>query len=219
MRRKCPGRARDADQRSGDFKAGHPKRGGRQKGTRNLFSPDVKKALLEAPSRLGFDGSGQDGLSGYLARMAMEHPDAFGREILLPMLSGQLLEELRRAKHQLADSADEPLPTAAELDQRVRQFIGTRTDGTGQTMTTDPRLADSADHPPATAAELDQWVRQYVGKRTAGAGQTMTTAPGPRVAEAGTDTLMHLAVGAPRLFCQALGEACLPVPKNRPRRD
>ena len=48
-----PGRARDSLQRSGSFKPGHKKRGGRKKGSRNVISPEHKRALLEAAHRVG----------------------------------------------------------------------------------------------------------------------------------------------------------------------
>ena len=48
-----PGRARDLLQRSGSFKPGHKKRGGRKKGSRNAISPEHKRALLEAAHRVG----------------------------------------------------------------------------------------------------------------------------------------------------------------------
>ena len=63
--------------RSGDFKVGHKKRGGRQKGTRNHYSADLKRSLLEAASRIGSDGKGKDGLRGYLIWVAMYYPEAY----------------------------------------------------------------------------------------------------------------------------------------------
>ena len=45
----APGRARDTLQRSGSFEPGHKKRGGRKKGSRNVISPEHKRALLEPP--------------------------------------------------------------------------------------------------------------------------------------------------------------------------
>jgi hypothetical protein len=47
----APGRARDALQRSGSFEPGHKKRGGRKKRSRNVISPEHKRALLEAAHR------------------------------------------------------------------------------------------------------------------------------------------------------------------------
>ena len=42
----APGRARDTLQRTGSFEPGHKKRGGRKQGSRNLVSPEHKRALL-----------------------------------------------------------------------------------------------------------------------------------------------------------------------------
>jgi hypothetical protein len=129
MRGSSPGRARDAYQRSGDFQAGHQKRGGRQKGTPNFFSADLKRALFEAASRIGRDGSGKDGLKGYLRWVSRHHPVAFCSEFFVRVLPWE---------HHLADSPAEPLLTPVELDQGVRQYMGKRTAGAGRTLTTDP---------------------------------------------------------------------------------
>ena len=56
-------------ERSGDFKVGHKKLGGRQKGTRNYYSADLKRTLFEAAFRVGSDAKGKDGLLGYLERL------------------------------------------------------------------------------------------------------------------------------------------------------
>ena len=61
----APGRARDALQRSGSFEPGHKKRGGRKKGSRNVISPEHKRALLEAALRVGSDGNGRGGIVGH----------------------------------------------------------------------------------------------------------------------------------------------------------
>ena len=60
----APDRARSADRRPGSFKPGHEKRGGRKRGTPNLFTIDHKKAILEATYRIGQDGDGKDGVLG-----------------------------------------------------------------------------------------------------------------------------------------------------------
>jgi hypothetical protein len=72
-----PGRARDASQLSGSFEAGHKKLGGRKKGTRNLISPERKRALLEAAHRVGSDGNGKDGVAGYFTCLAKRDPTLF----------------------------------------------------------------------------------------------------------------------------------------------
>jgi hypothetical protein len=41
------------------------KTGGRKKGSRNIISPDHKRALLGAVHRVGSDGNGRDGMIGY----------------------------------------------------------------------------------------------------------------------------------------------------------
>src|SRR6185437_2153872 len=115
MRGIAPGRARDANSRSGSFKRYHSKRGGRQPGTRNVFSCDYKKAIFEAAHRIGHDGNGKNGLVGYLMWVAVFHPRAFS------LLLGHVvpLEALDRNRLQPADLP----PTVDQVDERVRAFL------------------------------------------------------------------------------------------------
>jgi hypothetical protein len=67
--------------RDGRFKKGpDPKRGrGRPKGSRNVISPVMREAILEAAAIVGSDGRGKGGLAGYMMRLAqMENPVIFG---------------------------------------------------------------------------------------------------------------------------------------------
>ena len=48
----APGRERPEHQRPGTFKRGREKRGGRKRGTRNAFSADYKRAILDVPLQL-----------------------------------------------------------------------------------------------------------------------------------------------------------------------
>ena len=81
------GRARDASQRSGSFKPGHKKLGGRKKGTPNRISRATKEQLLEVVSRVGSDGNGKDGVVGYYKWLAKRHPKIFLTQLarLLPL--------------------------------------------------------------------------------------------------------------------------------------
>ena len=66
----------------GRFKKGEdPRRGrGRPKGSRNLVTPEMRKAIIEAAEMVGSDGKGKGGLTGYLVRLArMENPVIFGK--------------------------------------------------------------------------------------------------------------------------------------------
>jgi len=60
---------------------GHPKMGGRKKGTPNIFTRELKDALLTAAEFLGSNGNpkkkGKDGLVGYLTKVAHENPQVF----------------------------------------------------------------------------------------------------------------------------------------------
>ena len=73
----APGRARDASQRSGSFKPGHKKLGGRKKGTPNRISGDTKQLLLEVVRYVGSIGNGKDGVVGYYKWLAKCHPKVF----------------------------------------------------------------------------------------------------------------------------------------------
>ncbi len=175
-------------ERSGDFKVGHQKRGGRQKGTRNHYSADLKRSLFEAALRVGSDGKGKGGLRGYLAWVAMYYPEAYMREILQRVLPWECVWQ----------EDAEPRATAAELDQSVRQYIGKRNSGK-RTAGADPTMATGSASRPDTAAAawtggndlVDVLMRTDVG------------------------LLMHLAVAAPPAFCKGLAAAGLPRPNNR----
>ena len=99
--------------KSGSFQRYHSKRGGRQPGTRNVFSRDYKNKIFEAAHRIGYDGNGKNGLVGYLMWVAVFHPKAFCLllEYVVP------LEALETSL------PVEPLPTVDQINERVRTFI------------------------------------------------------------------------------------------------
>jgi hypothetical protein len=180
-------RGRSPD-RSGDFKVGHKKRGGRQKGTRNHYSADLKRSLLEAASRIGSDGKGKDGLRGYLIWVAMYYPEAYLREILQNVIPWECVWQ---------EHAEPPV-TAAELDQWVRQYVGKRNIGK-RTAGADPTMSTDAASRPAAAA----------------AAQTGRTDLVDVLEHTDVGLLMHIAVAAPPSFCKGLAAAGLPRPNNR----
>ena len=94
----APGRRRSEDQRPSNFKRGHKKRGGRQRGTPNKLSAEYKNHILEAASRVGMDANGTQGLVGYLGGLR-HHPQIFcgmlGNELELEL---QELEIVQRQK-------------------------------------------------------------------------------------------------------------------------
>ena len=69
----APGRARDALQRSGCFKKGHKKLGGRKRGTPNVMTREYKEVIKEA-NQLGSDQKGKDGLVRHLTLVALNDP-------------------------------------------------------------------------------------------------------------------------------------------------
>jgi hypothetical protein len=111
----APGRAQSADRRPGSFKQGHEKRGGRKRGTPNLFSIDYKKALFEAAYRIGQDGNGKNGLVGYYLWICEHHP-----QIALTICYYIMLLEYAQG-----DTLEEPpRRSIEEINQEVRDYIG-----------------------------------------------------------------------------------------------
>jgi hypothetical protein len=108
----APNRAREASQRPGSFEKGHVKMGGRTPGTPNVMTRELKAAILEAAHRLGSDGKGKDGVVGYLTRLAKNDIKTF-----VTLLSAVLPLQ---AKEEARNRIDEPYPTFAEMQQRMR---------------------------------------------------------------------------------------------------
>ena len=54
-------------------KKGHPKTGGRKKGTPNQLTVALKEAILQAANEAG----GKEGLVGYLTKQAVSQPSSF----------------------------------------------------------------------------------------------------------------------------------------------
>lgn len=63
------------------------KTGGRVKGTPNKTTSELRAAILRAAELVGEDGSGKDGLTGYLVRVARDDVKAFSGLLgkVLPM--------------------------------------------------------------------------------------------------------------------------------------
>jgi hypothetical protein len=111
MRGTTPFREQPEYIRTGSFKRGHEKCGGRKRGTPNFFSTDYRRALLEASYLVGYDGNGKNGVVGYLAWVAKGNPRAF-----LNLLGNILIL-------QEGTPPDEPRLTIEEINQGVREYI------------------------------------------------------------------------------------------------
>jgi hypothetical protein len=110
----APGRERADDLRPGTFKSGHPKRGGRKRGTPNALFADYKRAIVEAAYRIGYDGNRKDGIVGYFRWIASRHPEVFGGVLLTNILALEFAE----------DSLSERIyPTSEGLNEQARDFI------------------------------------------------------------------------------------------------
>jgi hypothetical protein len=91
------------------LETGRPKTGGRQKGTPNKTTAALKDAIILAAERVGKDGKGQDGLTGYLEHVASTDVKAFASLLgkVLPMQvtgedGGAVVVEIHRFAHQSA---------------------------------------------------------------------------------------------------------------------
>ncbi len=115
MRGSAPGRARPAYLRPGSFKQGHEKRGGRKRGTPNLFSTDYRKAILEAAYRIGQDGNGKNGVSGYFLWVRERHPGIFYTVLLVSLLPLENAE---------SETPEEPRSTTEEINQSFGESNG-----------------------------------------------------------------------------------------------
>jgi hypothetical protein len=111
----APGRAQPAYLRPRSFKSGHEKRGGRKRGTPNVFSIDYKKAIVEAAYRIGNDGNGKNGVVGYFSWVALHHPVTYCNILLANLLSLELAE---------SNAPKEPYRTGEEINERLRDYIG-----------------------------------------------------------------------------------------------
>jgi hypothetical protein len=120
-----PGRARDTLQRSGSFEPGHKKRGGRKKGSRNLISPEHKRALLEAAHRVGSDGNGRNGIVGFFTWVGERDPTFFYVEIWSRLLELEIHEEAMSATCEPGDRKKQPMTfeLGEEPDDDVRELM------------------------------------------------------------------------------------------------
>jgi len=97
------------------FYKGHPKYGGRSKGTPNKTHRQLAEAILAAATRSGFDKKGKEGLEGYLRRLANSYPKTYAyllARVLPVQLKGRLIQE---HEHRIYRSVDE---VKAELNER-----------------------------------------------------------------------------------------------------
>src|SRR5277367_6346278 len=188
-------KARDAHERSGRFKKGHEKLGGRKRDTPNLLTADYKKLLLEAAYRIGSDGNGRDGVAGYFQWVGRYHYDVF---------LFQLFCRLVDLENYMGETPNEPRRTTEELNRSFCDYIGV--------SNTDPN-AGPANAAPADLGRFDM-VRAARHRRGKSSQQKWDWTG--RNDEIGL--LMQLAVEEPKIFCKLFGQVFLSVPKNRRRR-
>ena len=102
------------------FEQGHKKIGGRKKGVPNKLPGSVKKAIVDAATRIGLDGHGFAGLCGYMIRVAILSPVAFVRLLLTRLLLSELRQKTA-VKHSLDFSrlTAEEVVTLANLVEKA----------------------------------------------------------------------------------------------------
>jgi hypothetical protein len=114
QRGSAPERAQPAHLRTGSFKPGHEKQGGRKRGTPNAFSADYKESIFEAAFRVGRDGNGKDGILGYFLWLGERYPEIFYTKLWVNLLP---LEEAE------SNAPEEPRRTIDEINRSVRERI------------------------------------------------------------------------------------------------
>jgi hypothetical protein len=100
------------------FKRGHPKLGGRKRGTPNRIKmPDLRK-MLKAAHLVGSDLNGKDGLIGYFKWVALSDPLAF-----LKLAPGMIDMEAGPQAF-----VARPPRTAEQLLREIEEFLGPGTE-------------------------------------------------------------------------------------------
>ena len=61
-----------------------------RRGSRNVISPEHKRALLETAHRVGSDGNGRDGIVGYFTWVAARDPTFFYVDLWSRLLESQM---------------------------------------------------------------------------------------------------------------------------------
>jgi hypothetical protein len=179
--------ARDAHECSGKFKKGHEKLGGRERGTPNLLSADYKKLLFEAAYRIGSDGNGKDGVTGYFQWVAQYHPGVFVIQLLCGIPD-------------LGEMPTEPCRTAEELNREICDYIGLSNTHPNAGPTNAARNDSIADMVPGSRHRRGKSSQQdwdWTGRNDE------------------TGIMMRLAVEKPKVFCKLVGKAFLSIPKNK----
>jgi hypothetical protein len=188
----APDRARPSYLRSGDFKSGHKKHGGRKRGTPNVFLSDLREAILEAACRIGYDGNGKDGFGGYILWIGQYHPKIFYADFLIAWLNLEIAE---------AERAEDP-----------RQPESTFHDLIGLTATSEVHKPKEP-HRPRQGCDFGLTSASKKLKLS-GSPVGWTGQPEP------VGGLMQLAVENPRAFCRLVIAAFMQLPaKSKPRRS
>ncbi|WP_439407930.1 hypothetical protein ACNJX9_04370 [Bradyrhizobium sp. DASA03076] len=120
-----PSSLASADQRLKNLRSGR----GRQWGSRNRITRDLKQAVIDAAIAHGSDGHGRGGLTGYGFFLASRHPKAFAGLLgkLLPLQVDTTVTSVVSAINIVSVPAgsfmvaDESIGIGAERDQDLRE--------------------------------------------------------------------------------------------------
>ncbi len=121
-----PTRARDAV--VGRYRKGHKKSGGRQKGTPNRLTAQIKEMIIEAFSELGADGCGKEGLKGFIKRIGREDLKASAMLLraVLPMQINTSISTSVNVKYKTTEEAMEEARKLGLPERRVFELIDYR---------------------------------------------------------------------------------------------
>lgn len=97
------------------FKPGHPKMGGRQKGTPNKFSGELKQIVLNALENARAHGQGRQGAQEYLTHQAKQNPKTF-LTLIAKLLPSQITGKDGGAIELKVQQAQAKLSALSELE-------------------------------------------------------------------------------------------------------
>jgi len=138
------------------FEKGHKKTGGRQSGTPNKFSRDVREAMLAAANNLGADNKGHNGLEGFFMRVGLKHPQTLAMQLgRIPVIpkKPQSLWDLRRL-------SDDELIQLEHLMMKIQVRLPPNEDNTEDNLQLDS-------DPQYTCTLLELMKRQIIEKSDA----------------------------------------------------
>lgn len=121
-RRSHPARARAAG--GARYQRGHAKTGGRQKGTPNRLTAEIKETIIQAFTELGADGRGKEGLKGFIKKIGREDLKTSGMLLraILPMQVNASISTSVNVKYKSLQEATEEACKLGLPERRVYEL-------------------------------------------------------------------------------------------------